>query len=245
MPGGQVSRIRTIKPEFFTDADLGELTPVHRLLFVGLWTQADRDGILEDKPKHLKVRLLPFDDYDVDKLLGDLAEHRFIDRYEADNTKCIVIRSFRKHQRTHPKETPSGLPSPASREISRQEIKQVESSAGKGRERKGKEGDLEEPRKERAPRKKSEQELFYSWALNRRSEIVNMPDNNWSSARINKQLQWIGEWEEPVLTLAYDLFLADERKKTLSPPCPMWAFANDYATYLDRARKELYVEQTA
>ena len=54
-----MSRIRSIKPEFFLDEELAELSPLTRLLFVGLWTLADCEGRLEDRPKRIRAQLHP------------------------------------------------------------------------------------------------------------------------------------------------------------------------------------------
>jgi len=75
-------RIRTIKPDFFLHEKIAELPAMSRLLFVGLWTLADSRGILEDRPKRIKVQLLPYDSCDVDKLLNDLQSSGFIVRYK-------------------------------------------------------------------------------------------------------------------------------------------------------------------
>lgn len=124
-----MARIRTIKPDFFLHEDLADLTPLHRLLFIGLWTLADKDGRMEDRPKRIKAALLPWDNCDVHEMLEDLHDAGLIHRYEAD-VGCIAIPSFLKHQRPHPKEPASTLPGPvepwkktASREKKRQEIK--------------------------------------------------------------------------------------------------------------------------
>ena len=37
-------RIRYLKPEFFTDEDIGYLTVKARLGYSGLWCHADREG---------------------------------------------------------------------------------------------------------------------------------------------------------------------------------------------------------
>lgn len=107
-------RIRTIKPEFFKDEQLAELTPWARLLFIGLWGLADRDGRLEDRPMRIKVEILPYDNLDVEALLNEIASHRekFIIRYETDGKKVIQIRTFTKHQRINGREadSPSVLP---------------------------------------------------------------------------------------------------------------------------------------
>jgi hypothetical protein len=106
--------MRSIKVEFFQDADLGDLGPLHRLLFIGLWCQADREGRLQDKPRDLKVKLLPFDDCNVDGLLRELAAGGFIVRYAVDGHRYIAIRTFKKHQRPHARELPSIIPPPPS-----------------------------------------------------------------------------------------------------------------------------------
>jgi len=100
-----VGRIRTIKPEFFKDEDLAELPFEARLCFAGLWTQADREGRLEDRPRRLKIELFPYDDVDLSELLNKLSEAGFIERYEADKKRCIQIVNFRKHQRISGKES--------------------------------------------------------------------------------------------------------------------------------------------
>jgi hypothetical protein len=118
-----MSRIRFIKPEFFVHEEMAELSPAHRLLFIGLWTVADREGRLEDRPKRLKVMLCPWDDCDVDAMLDCLDAAGFIQRYEADGEKYIAIPAFSKHQRPHPKEAASTIPAPASREKKRLAVK--------------------------------------------------------------------------------------------------------------------------
>ncbi len=107
-----MARIRTIKPDFFTNEDLVELSPFHRLLFIGLWTQADREGRLKDRSKRLKAMLLPYDDCNIDQLLSDLADHGFVVRYEIEGERFLSIPTFTKHQRPHPKEPVSEIPPP-------------------------------------------------------------------------------------------------------------------------------------
>ena len=114
-----MARIRTIKPEFFQHEKLTDLSLAHRMLFIGLWTQADGEGRLEDRPKRLKLNLLPYDDVDVDALLQDLHDAGFIVRYEAEDDRFIVIPKFRKHQRIAGKEleTPSRFPEPPGKHL--------------------------------------------------------------------------------------------------------------------------------
>lgn len=114
-----MARIRTIKPSFFTDADLGELSFACRLVFVGLWCHADREGRLKDNPRELKVQILPYDTENLDDLLTTLCQPKhsnpqisFIVRYEVDGEKFIHINSFSEHQYPHIKEVPSTIPAP-------------------------------------------------------------------------------------------------------------------------------------
>lgn len=102
-------RIRTIKPETFDDPDLYALTPLARWLFVGLWTQADREGRLEDDPRRVKTRLLGGDAVDPNTLLEELSP-KFITRYSVNGSKFIQVNNFAKHQRPHPKEPASVIP---------------------------------------------------------------------------------------------------------------------------------------
>ena len=56
-----MARARNLKPSFFTNDKLAELHPLGRLLFAGLWTIADREGRLEDRPKRIKTDVsLPY-----------------------------------------------------------------------------------------------------------------------------------------------------------------------------------------
>jgi hypothetical protein len=108
--------MRTIKHEFFLHEGLAELGHFDRLLFIGLWTVADRDGRMDDRPKRIKAALFPYDEVDIDSAIGRLADAGFIVRYESDGERYIAIPSFSKHQKPHRKESPSEIPPPSSRE---------------------------------------------------------------------------------------------------------------------------------
>lgn len=105
-----MARARLIKPEFFHDEDLVELAPLTRLLFIGLWGIADREGRLEDRPKRIKMQVLPADQCDVDEMLDELAAAGAVRRYELDGERYIWIPGFGRHQNPHPKERESAIP---------------------------------------------------------------------------------------------------------------------------------------
>jgi hypothetical protein len=112
-------RIRTIKPDFFSNEEIGQLSAEARLLFIGLWTLADKQGRLQDRPIRIGAQLFPYDsNWSIASLLEDLDQAKLIWRYEVDDKKCIQIINFAKHQNPHPRETDFGLPpAPQSREI--------------------------------------------------------------------------------------------------------------------------------
>lgn len=107
-----MARARNIKPGFFTNDELADVDPIGRLLFIGLWTMADREGRLEDRPRRIKAEVLPYDDADVDMLLKSLEESGFILRYTAGNDRYIQVLNFDKHQNPHMKEPESTIPAP-------------------------------------------------------------------------------------------------------------------------------------
>lgn len=110
-----MSRIRYIKPGFFKNELLAECEPLARILFAGLWTEADRDGRLEDRPKRLKAELLPYDDCDPEALLAQLHQRGFIMRYVVGETRYIAMPTWYAHQRPHRDEHSKGLPAPPKR----------------------------------------------------------------------------------------------------------------------------------
>ena len=107
-----MARTRTIKPGFFLNDTLSELDPLCRLLFIGLWTLADREGRLKDAPKRIKVQILPYDDCDIEQYLDELQRYNFIQRYKDSESAFIQIRKFSRHQHPHNNEPPSIFPAP-------------------------------------------------------------------------------------------------------------------------------------
>lgn len=105
-------RSRNIKPGFFKDDLLAECDPLARLLFVGLWCLADREGRLECRSKKIKAEILPYDNCDVLKLLDQLIDKHFIVVYKYDDAYFIEIPMFLQHQHCHVKEMPSTIPAP-------------------------------------------------------------------------------------------------------------------------------------
>ncbi len=96
-----MARIRYIKPAFFTDEEIGDLKPIERLAYAGLWCYADRSGRLEDRPRSLKVKILPYDNVDFDEILNVLTAKPFIIRYSANGSNYIQNnKALFHHQKT-------------------------------------------------------------------------------------------------------------------------------------------------
>ena len=99
-----MARSRNIKPAFFENDELAECKPLARLLFIGLWTVADCQGVLEDRPRRIKAQVLPYDECDIEALLSELISHGFIRKFQVDQSNYLHIIRFVKHQNPHKKE---------------------------------------------------------------------------------------------------------------------------------------------
>ena len=108
----KMARARNIKPGFFTNDELVEHPFEVRLLFIGLWTIADREGRLMDRPKKIRMEIFPADNVDCDSALEKLANSGFIKRFAVNGERFIQILNWNKHQNPHVKEQASTLPTP-------------------------------------------------------------------------------------------------------------------------------------
>jgi hypothetical protein len=107
-----MARARNIKPGFFANEALAEFEPWVRLLFVGLWTVADRSGRFEVRPKRIRAALFPYDGFDVEAGITALARFGFLTVYEVGGVLYAEISNWAKHQNPHVKEAPSTIPAP-------------------------------------------------------------------------------------------------------------------------------------
>ena len=104
-------RARNIKPGFFLNEKLAECDFKTRLLFIGLWCYADREGRFEWIPKRIEAAIFPYDkNVNVEKCLCNLMSLHLITSYTHGNVKVGYIENFVKHQKPHPHEAKSDLP---------------------------------------------------------------------------------------------------------------------------------------
>ena len=108
-------RARSVKPGFFKDVELSEVSVENRYLFLGLWCMADREGKLKDDPKQIKFEIFPETKLkqDINTMIGELAVRKFILRYIVNGEKYILVKNFSKHQSPHKTEKRSVIPDPS------------------------------------------------------------------------------------------------------------------------------------
>ena len=100
-------RIRSIKPEFWRSSDISTLAIEDRLLFIGLWSYVDDNGVGLDKLAAIAADLFA-DDIEADapetfarvsRGLARLSERGRITRYTVDGTAYLHVTNWGKHQR--------------------------------------------------------------------------------------------------------------------------------------------------
>lgn len=117
-------RARNIKPDFFRDAELAEVSLESRYLFIGLWCLADKEGKLKDNIKQIRFEIFPETKTrePIDALLMQLHDHNLIIRYIVDEIKYIKVRNFLKHQNPHSTEKSSIYPDPPTDNVNSREL---------------------------------------------------------------------------------------------------------------------------
>lgn len=111
-----MARIRSVKPEFWTDRSLAlKLTRDARLFYQGLWNFADEHGRISADPYYLKGQIFPYEpegpDW-IEGLIGQLEAAGKVLRYEAEENPYLFLRTLHRHQRLEPDKVPSRLPAP-------------------------------------------------------------------------------------------------------------------------------------
>lgn len=95
-----MARIRSIKPEFWTDSNIVRLGPYARLLYIGMWNHACDRGHVEDDSFSLKLRVLPADNVDADELIEELIAAGRIKRVQnRDGSPYLHIIKMTDHQK--------------------------------------------------------------------------------------------------------------------------------------------------
>lgn len=89
-----MARIRTIKPEFWTAEQVMELSPMARLLFIGMWNFCDDRGVHPVAYKTLKAEVFPADDLlssDVERLISEVMDQGLLGEFEAEGRRWWFV----------------------------------------------------------------------------------------------------------------------------------------------------------
>ncbi|WP_413535042.1 hypothetical protein [Rahnella inusitata] len=132
-----MARIRTVKPEFWTDEKVVECSFEARLMFIGMFNFADDKGNLARSPKRIKMQIFPADMIDCEPLIKELTVTGLIAEYSVSGVEYIHIKGFTKHQKIN-RPSATTIPTPADgnegsrNENSSDDVDSVNESQGKG-----------------------------------------------------------------------------------------------------------------
>lgn len=104
-------KIRSIRPEFFSDAKMANLSHSARLLYIGLWCYVDDEGRGEYLPKKIEGDIFPHETVDLDELWAELEQLDRVRRYTVGDRNYFHIPSSGDHQKPNRK-WESKLPPP-------------------------------------------------------------------------------------------------------------------------------------
>lgn len=116
-------RIRSIRPEFWSSEDIAAMDWNTRLIYIGLWSYVDDNGVGRDVEQLIVADLFPLDDslseasLRVHGALKYLFEHGHILRYRVENKPYLFVVAFSTHQKINrPSEGRYPLPTRADAE---------------------------------------------------------------------------------------------------------------------------------
>ncbi len=105
-------RSRVLDASFFTDPDVRKLSPLGRLLLVGLWCYVDDYGNGLWLPAAIEGAVFPYEPVDILGLLLEVERAGFVARYWVRGQQCFAVRNFDKYQKPRHKST-TKVPAPS------------------------------------------------------------------------------------------------------------------------------------
>lgn len=108
-----MARIRTIKPEFWTHAQIVECSTNARLLFIGLWNFCDDAGRHPLALKQIKAEIFPADPFDPDtirRMIDELSSNDLITIYTVENKEYLSVNGW--HHQKIDRGNPAKYPGP-------------------------------------------------------------------------------------------------------------------------------------
>lgn len=103
-----MARMRYVKPEYWTDSKIVQLSPWARLLYIGSWNFAICDaGHLDDDAMALKLKVLPADPIDAAETLEEIvATGRILRKTLPDGSSYLHIVKLSVHQKVDARWSP-------------------------------------------------------------------------------------------------------------------------------------------
>lgn len=103
-----MARSRQIKPEFFEDLKIAEVSVDARYLYIGLWTHMDRQGVCDGDARYIKRAIFPYDDAitlaRVKELVAELVRAQRVVGFAYEGREYLYSPTFARHQTFHHRE---------------------------------------------------------------------------------------------------------------------------------------------
>ena len=98
-----MARIRTIKPDFWTDEKIGKISIPARLLFIGTWNFSDDSGQLRWTPAYIKAQIFAYNEEIslamVRTWMAELEQIGVVEPYRSESDESLaIVKKFLKHQ---------------------------------------------------------------------------------------------------------------------------------------------------
>ena len=96
-----MARKRMIDPKFWQDDKMLLLTPMHRLLFIGIWNFSDDSGIHKNNDNMLKAEVFPGDNITVEevgKLKDELIQQELIVPFDSEGIELFYVKNWKIYQ---------------------------------------------------------------------------------------------------------------------------------------------------
>ena len=110
-----MARKRMIDPNIWMSEDFSKLSTLAKLVFIGMFSNADDEGRGRAKAIYLKSILFPYDEairvIDVDKTLSEIGSNMSVTFYSHNGNEYYVFDNWSKWQKVD-KPTPSIIPAP-------------------------------------------------------------------------------------------------------------------------------------
>jgi len=90
-----------IDPKFWQDDKMMSLTPMHRLLFIGIWNYSDDAGIHKNSDSMLKAEVFPCDDITVEEvgqLKDKLIQQQLIVPFNSEGIELFYVKNWKIYQ---------------------------------------------------------------------------------------------------------------------------------------------------